>query len=214
MQKEASYGYPLGRRYVSLSSGVISCLSRTVSVAGVSMTVMQTDAPVNHGNSGGGMFDMAGNLIGIVCAKSSGDGIEGLGFVIPMSVVWSVAQDILHYGYVPNRPDLGMQLTEVQSPSVLSGSSTYLRIDSYAHNSELSAAQKLEAGDILETVNGKTVTSRTDLHGAMAGLKIGERVTVTVLRSVTSTVAGRPVTTQKRITLSLQVYAYTLPALS
>ena len=64
------------------------------------MTLLQTDAAVNPGNSGGGLFDAQGNLIGLVVAKSSGDDVEGLGFAIPIDNVVEVLDDLKEYGYV------------------------------------------------------------------------------------------------------------------
>lgn len=73
-------GNPLGELGGTVTSGIISALSRDVIIDGQTMTLLQTNAAINPGNSGGGLFNSAGELIGIVNAKSSGTGIEGLGF--------------------------------------------------------------------------------------------------------------------------------------
>lgn len=77
------------------------------------MTLLQTNAAINPGNSGGGLFNGSGALIGIVNAKQSASGIEGLGFAIPIDVAKPVIEDLINYGYVTGRVDLGMTLLEI-----------------------------------------------------------------------------------------------------
>ena len=77
------------------SDGIISALDRDISIDGVTMRLLQTNASINSGNSGGGMFDLDGRLIGIVNAKSTGTDVEGLGFAIPADVALSVVTEIL-----------------------------------------------------------------------------------------------------------------------
>ena len=88
-------GNPLGELGDSVSAGIISSTSRTVTVENQQMKLMQTDASVNPGNSGGGLFNGSGQMIGLVVAKSSGTGVEGLGFAIPIDTATKSAQNIL-----------------------------------------------------------------------------------------------------------------------
>jgi len=88
-------GNPLGKLGGTVTDGIISALSRNISVEGQMMNLLQTSAAVNPGNSGGGLFNRYGELIGIVNAKSSGSDIEGLGFAIPINVVKSAIEDIV-----------------------------------------------------------------------------------------------------------------------
>jgi serine protease Do len=88
-------GNPLGELGDSVSAGIISSTSRTVTVENQRMKLMQTDASVNPGNSGGGLFNGSGQMIGLVVAKSSGTGIEGLGFAIPIDTAVKSAQNIM-----------------------------------------------------------------------------------------------------------------------
>lgn len=88
-------GNPLGELGDSVSAGIISSTSRTVTVENQQMKLMQTDASVNPGNSGGGLFNGSGQMIGLVVAKSSGTGVEGLGFAIPIDTAAKSAQNIL-----------------------------------------------------------------------------------------------------------------------
>lgn len=88
-------GNPLGELGDSVSAGIISSTSRQVTLEKQQMTLIQTDASVNPGNSGGGLFNGSGQMIGLVVAKSSGTGIEGLGFAIPMDTALKSAKDII-----------------------------------------------------------------------------------------------------------------------
>lgn len=88
-------GNPLGTLGGTVTSGIISALDREITIDGVTMNLLQTDASINSGNSGGGMFDLDGRLIGIINAKSTGTNVEGLGFAIPASTALSVATEIL-----------------------------------------------------------------------------------------------------------------------
>lgn len=88
-------GNPLGALGGTVTTGIVSALDRQISINGQSMSLLQTDASVNPGNSGGGMFDQYGHLIGIVVAKSSGSDVEGLGFAIPIAKAAPEIQKIL-----------------------------------------------------------------------------------------------------------------------
>lgn len=88
-------GNPLGALGGSVSDGVISAVDRTLNVNGKDMTLIQTNAEINHGNSGGGMFGEDGQFIGLVVAKSAGDDVEGLGFAIPSNIVKDVVDKLM-----------------------------------------------------------------------------------------------------------------------
>ena len=105
-------GNPLGELGGTVTSGIVSALNRSVSIQSSSsvntMSLIQMDASVSPGNSGGGLFNMNGELIGIVNAKSSSSDAEGLGFAIPINDAIKVAQDLLENGYVTGRPYMGI----------------------------------------------------------------------------------------------------------
>ena len=88
-------GNPLGTLGGTVTCGILSALDREISIDGTSMHLLQTDASINSGNSGGGMFDLDGRLIGIVNAKSTGTNVEGLGFAIPSNTALQIATTIL-----------------------------------------------------------------------------------------------------------------------
>ena len=103
-------GNPLGVLASSVSEGIISGLDRVIEIEGQEMTLMQTTAAVNPGNSGGGLFNSKGELIGIVNAKSSGTDVEGLGFAIPIDSAKQIIMDLIDLGYVSGRPYLGISM--------------------------------------------------------------------------------------------------------
>ena len=91
-------GNPLGALGGTVTDGIISALDRNITVDGETMTLLQTSAAVNPGNSGGGLFDKNGELVGIVNAKSSGTGIEGLGFAIPIDTAKPILEKLMAGG--------------------------------------------------------------------------------------------------------------------
>ena len=102
-------GNALGQLSNTYTRGSISGLDRSITIDNVTMTLLQTDAAINQGNSGGGLFrESDGTLIGIVNAKSSGSGIEGLGFAIPSTLAREVIGNLMDYGFVVGRPYLGV----------------------------------------------------------------------------------------------------------
>ncbi len=106
-------GNPLGQLGGTVTNGIISALEREIRVDGNTMTLLQTNAAINAGNSGGGLFNMAGELIGVVNAKYSATGVEGLGFAIPIDTAYEDSfTDLLKYGYIRGIPTLGITLTE------------------------------------------------------------------------------------------------------
>ena len=106
-------GNPLGVLATSVSKGIVSGLDREVTIDGQQMTLMQVNASVNPGNSGGGLFNADGELVGIVNSKASGENVEGIGFAIPMDTAKSVITDLMDHGFVTGRPYLGIVMQNV-----------------------------------------------------------------------------------------------------
>jgi serine protease Do len=166
-------GNPLGELGGSVSNGIISALGRNVNVEGVPMTLMQTNAAVNPGNSGGGLFNMYGELIGIVNAKSTGDSVEGIGFAIPVSDAIVIYKQLYSQGYVSGRPYLGLYFEETTNG---------LKIISYDYNSELPEGKSIQNGDMLYSVDGKVITSFSGLKNVLAKKKVGDTVVIQIER--------------------------------
>lgn len=177
-------GNAIGELSNTYTSGSISGLDRSITIDGKEMTLLQTDAAINHGNSGGGLFRASdGALIGIVNAKSSGDSIEGLGFAIPSDIVNSVASDLMDYGFVTGRPYLGISTQDVSLSSwgLFGQQFTCPRVTSVIENSPAAKAG-IQENDIITAVNGNSVSSGEELSTMINGFKIGETITVTVNR--------------------------------
>lgn len=100
-------GNPLGVLGGSVTNGYLSALDREIKVDGHKMNLLQTDAAVNPGNSGGGLFNLNGELIGIVNAKIVDEDIEGIGFAIPYDDAYKAYYDLTNYGYIKGRPTVG-----------------------------------------------------------------------------------------------------------
>ena len=179
-------GNPLGVLASSVTDGIVSGLDRLVTINGVDMTCMQTDAAVNPGNSGGGLFNSSGELIGIVNAKATGDDVEGIGFAIPVDSALPIIRDLMDLGYVSGRPYLGITPVDVYMTGGSSGSFGFnyvTRVQVYEVETCSAAEQAgLKKGDVILTFDAKDVYGSSELSAIMYEYKIGDTVTITVLR--------------------------------
>ncbi len=172
-------GNPLGSLGGTVTNGIISALAREITIDGTQMTLLQTNAAINPGNSGGGLFNMAGELVGIVNAKSSGSGIEGLGFAIPSSTAAQVVEQLINYGYVRGRVSLGISYMDI-SDSYTAMMYRVNTLGMYILESEYN--DNLKIGDRVTAVNGSEVTYGSDLKAALKDCKVGDKITLTVVR--------------------------------
>jgi len=124
-------GNPLGVLGHSVTSGIISGLARSITVEGQNMTLLQTDASINSGNSGGGLFDINGSLIGIVNAKSTGSTIDNLGFAIPIDTAYNIANELIEHGYVTGRPGLNISIVNVTTSNYASVLKNYPELEKH-----------------------------------------------------------------------------------
>lgn len=183
-------GNPLGELGGTVTDGIISALDRDVTIDGNIMTLMQTNTAINPGNSGGGLFNTSGQLIGVVNAKSSGEGIEGLGFAIPIDLAQTVIEDLIEHGYVTGRVETGFEVIEITDFQT----AMYYRVDTaglYVYSVENGSnadTAGLRSGDLILKVNDKDIEVEADFDEAIDGLGIGDTLTITVERS------GREVT--------------------
>lgn len=163
-------GNPLGELGGTVTNGIISALERNIIVENNAMVLLQTNAAINPGNSGGGLFDMGGKLVGIVNAKESAEGIEGLGFAIPINRIEQAIEDILSEdGYVKGRPTL---LATVSYDS---------RYGLYV--TSVSEGSPLHAGDIIESINDTNVKSELEYNIIVSELEIGSQATISIKRN-------------------------------
>ncbi len=166
-------GNPLGELGGTVTNGIVSATEREISVNGVKMSLIQTNAAVNPGNSGGGMFNMAGQLVGIVNAKSSGSNVEGLGFAIPVNEALSVSEQLLEYGYVRGKVTIGVTFTEVSNSSFF----FYYNLKPGVYVSELTPGYNdkvLQVGDRIIAVNEQEISSSHDIKEMLMGCAVGD----------------------------------------
>ena len=186
-------GNPLGELRGTATSGIISALSREVTVENTKMKLIQTDAAISPGNSGGGLFNASGSLVGIVNAKASSSNSEGLGFAIPVSSVKTIISNLIDHGYVLGRAYLGVYTQNVTlSSDTNSGNNGFFGnfFGSSASCVQIaqivsgSAAEKagLKANDLILKVNDTTIDSNTTLASVISGFNAGDTATLTIQR--------------------------------
>ena len=173
-------GNPLGKLGGTVTEGIISALSRNIEIDGQMMTLLQTSAAVNPGNSGGGLFDCYGELIGIVNAKSSGADIEGIGFAIPANLAKGVAEDLIRHGYVPGRIDFGAALIDVLDPMT---AMMYRVSTTGVYVSQAEPDSALKAGDRIISINGHEIGSSADISALLDASEVGDVLKITVSRN-------------------------------
>lgn len=175
----------------SLTKGIVSGLGRaSASNSAYGTSTIQIDAAINSGNSGGGLFDMYGNVIGIIDYKlvsNTSASIDNIGFAITINEAKPVINDLMTKGYVTNRPGLGINGEEISEYSAymqgLESGGVYV---TYISKDMPVANSGLKVGDIISKVNGTAVTSVTDIQNIIAELNIGDTVELTVYRAGTT----------------------------
>lgn len=183
-----SIGNPLGREFRStMTEGIISGIDRDVSYSGTTMTLLQTSAPINEGNSGGPLINMAGQVVGITSMKmsnSAGDvTIEGVGFAIPSRIVKAMADSILAAGEVLGRPALGLTLGAIPDEAMKEyGLPAGLYVSDVSDGSDC-MTQGIQEGDIITAVNGKPVTVTADVTDVIAQMSVGDAMELRIWRS-------------------------------
>lgn len=168
----------------TMTKGIISGLGRAGSTGGYSTTYIQTDTAINSGNSGGALFDMYGNVVGVVNRKIVASQIENIGFAITINEAKPIMEDLLAYGYVKSRPVLGVTtsaLNEARAQLYGTKLSKGLLVTSIREDAAVSRSE-LQLYDIITKVNGKNVESVTDVQSIIKDMKAGDKITVTVAR--------------------------------
>lgn len=181
-------GNPLGQLGGTATSGIISALDRTLNVEGTTLTLMQTDAAINGGNSGGGLFNAKGELIGIVESKASAVGVEGLAFALPINSVSGIINDMIENGgngtqAAQGTPAVGIVISEVSEENAqyygLESAGVYI-----AQVTGVNAQQAgFREGDRIVSFNGTEITNSNDFITLVRKCKVGDTATVVVSRS-------------------------------
>ncbi|MEI3101774.1 MAG: S1C family serine protease [Oscillospiraceae bacterium] len=179
-------GNPLGELEFSMSTGHVSALDRAIKTdeSADSINMFQIDAAVNSGNSGGPVYNTRGEVIGVVTAKYSDDGVEGIGFAIPINDVAPIAQDLITTGYVTGKAYMGVKLDERYNAMY---SQYYnLPLGAYVYSVDPgSSAEKagLRSGDIITRLGDMDVSCYDDLSRAVKDFSAGDTTEVQVYRA-------------------------------
>lgn len=178
-------GNPMGLEFKgSVTSGVISALNRTLDISDKRVKLLQTDAAINPGNSGGALVNADGEVIGINSAKVAANGVEGMGFAIPINTVQNIINEIMDKGYVA-RPYLGVSVFD---PETAGRYGYQLNIDKGVYIFQLTlngpcGKAGLQRGDIILKIDGDETNSVSDLRGKIAEKKVGDTVKITFDRN-------------------------------
>lgn len=180
-------GNPLGELTFSLTAGLVSALDREVTMSnGVTMDLIQTDCAINSGNSGGALFNLYGEVVGITNAKYSSNGsmgeasIDNIGFAIPINSVMSIVQGIIENGYF-SKPYVGIQISNVSEEMLNYGVPQGVVVEVVE---EESPAQKggLQVNDIIVEVNGEAIADSDQLVDLVAASQPNTELNVKVYR--------------------------------
>lgn len=183
-EKVYCVGNPLGELDFSMTSGYLSALDRLIATDSyTTINMFQMDAAVNSGNSGGPVYNSRGEVIGIVTAKYSESGVEGLGFAIPINDAVNIARDLIEYGYLTGQAYLGVSVRDVES---FVTSYYNIPVGAYVESvDEGSCAQKagIQAQDIIIAIDDNEVKSVEQLKRTLRNYNAGDTAKITVYRS-------------------------------
>jgi len=177
-------GNPLGLQS-SVTGGFISAVNRTITDSdGKKFTLIQTDAAINSGNSGGALVNSKGQVIGVNTIKYAGDGVEGMGFAIPISSTTDITKQLIEYNKV-KRPYMGISGIDLDKQTA---SRNHLVVGIYIRSVEdFSAAQKadIRAGDVIVGADGQAITTMEELTEIKNKHAIGDEMKITINRNGT-----------------------------
>ena len=183
-------GNPLGELTYTMTDGIICALDRVITTdTAVSINVFQINAAVNSGNSGGPVYNTRGQVIGIVDAKYSATGVEGIGFAIPLDDASRVIRDLVERGYVTGKAYLGIQVrTVTETIAAYYGLPRGAYVD-YVESGSCSQAAGILPGDIITQIGSYEIRGKDDVRAARAGYGAGETVEITLVRDGTTMTA-------------------------
>lgn len=182
----AAVGNPLGELEFTMTFGRVSALNRaiTTSESNDTINMFQIDAAVNSGNSGGPVYDARGNVIGIVSAKYSSSGVEGLGFAIPINDARAIADDLIENGYVTGKATLN--IVADQRYSAVYSRYYGLPEGAYVEKAAMNGCAYLAGirpGDIITAIDGEKISSYSELISAVKRYGAGDSAEVSYYRS-------------------------------
>lgn len=163
-ERVVAIGNPMGLEFFgSVTQGIVSAVNRSITVNNRTMNLIQTDAAINSGNSGGALINAYGEVIGINSVKVNANGVEGMGFAIPISEANPIVADLLEYGYVKGRPIIGISTRDVTEYMAKSYSWPQ-GAQVMSVSSEQAASAGLQQGDIITAADGEKVTTGEELN--------------------------------------------------
>ena len=179
-------GNPLGQLGGTATTGIISALDRTLDVEGTTLTLLQTDAAINGGNSGGGLFNSKGELIGIVESKASAVGVEGLAFALPINNVSGIINEMIENGgnaqTAEGTPAVGIVISEVSEDNAqyygLESAGVYIA-QVTGENAQKAGFQEM---DRIVSFNGQQISTSNEFITLVRKCKVGDTVSVVVSR--------------------------------
>lgn len=175
-------GNPLGVQFAgSVTVGYISALNREISTEGSTMMMIQTDAAINEGNSGGALVNSKGEIIGINTAKIGATGVEGLGFSIPIDVAMPIVKELIETGKIA-RPQIGISgfsITEDDAAKYNLVEGVYVNSLVKGAPAEVAGVQE---GDVIIGIDGKDITTMDELNDIKNKFKIGDEITLKIFR--------------------------------
>ena len=180
-------GNPLGELTFSLTSGIVSALDREVTFSGgISMDLIQTDCAINSGNSGGALFNLYGEVVGITNAKYSGNSsseasIDNIGFAIPINSVRSIVESIIEDGFI-SKPYLGVSILTVSEDVKSYGLPAGASIQEITENGPADEAG-LQVNDIITKVGDTEITTSDELVDIVGEASPGDILTLTIYRN-------------------------------
>lgn len=182
-ERAVAIGNPLGMEFFgSTTQGIISAINRTITVDNRTLSVIQTDAAINEGNSGGALVNAYGQVIGINAVKISSSTIEGMGFAIPISEAKPVLEDLIQYGYVKGRPVIGISSRDVtEYMANRQGWPVGIQVMAVQTGSGAEIAG-LDQGDIITKADGKKVATTDELNKIKDSHKPGETLKMEVYK--------------------------------
>ncbi len=178
-------GNPLGELTFSLTSGAVSALDREITLSNsVTMELIQTDCAINSGNSGGALFNLYGEVVGVTNAKYSGSGggasIDNIGFAIPINHVKDIIKSIIENGYI-TKPYIGVSVTDVSRETQSYGLPKGAAVRSIAEDGP-AADTGLEESDIITAINGEEIDGSKALVDAVRNASAGDELVFKVYR--------------------------------
>lgn len=178
-------GNPLGELSNTVTQGIISATDREITIDDETMSLLQTDAAINPGNSGGALCNAYGEVIGVVNAKTSALGIEGLGFAIPINDAKPVIEELVAKGYVSGRATMNMSVQEIAGRNA-----GYSRITAGLYAAQVTedgAAHKagIQNGDRILSADGKSISTSAELKAVLESHSPGDVIKVVIERQGT-----------------------------